>query len=265
MLKIKEYVKAESMEHAWELNQKRSAKILGGMLWLKMSSQNIQTAVDLSGLGLDQIEETEDAFTIGCMATLRQMELHPGLAAYTAGAMAESVRHIVGVQFRNLATVGGSIYGRYGFSDVLTLLLGLESYVELYKGGIIPLKEYANMKYDRDILVRIIVKKRPVNMYYEAVRITETDLPVLTCCGVHYKDTDTYEVAIGARPARAVLVSSCLNDSDCTLSGELSNDHINKYADMAADHIETESNMRGSKEYRSHLVNVLTKRTLSNI
>ena len=89
------------------------------------------------------------------------------------------------MQFRNLATVGGSIYGRYGFSDVLTLLLGLESYVELYKGGIIPLKEYANMKYDRDILVRIIVKKRPVNMYYEAVRITETDLPVLTCCGVH--------------------------------------------------------------------------------
>ena len=69
------------------------------------------------------------------------------------------LKHIVGVQFRNLATVGGSIYGRYGFSDVLTLLLGLESYVELYKGGIIPLKEYANMKYDRDILVRIIVKK----------------------------------------------------------------------------------------------------------
>ena len=41
-------------------------------------------------------------------------------SAYTAGAVREAVRHIVGVQFRNCATVGGSIYGRFGFSDVLT-------------------------------------------------------------------------------------------------------------------------------------------------
>lgn len=182
----------------------------------------INTAIDLSDLSLNEIEETDKEFKIGCMTTLRQLETNEHFNEYTSNAARTALKHIVGVQFRNLATVGGSIYGRYGFSDVLTLLLGLESYVELYKGGIIPLKEYANMKYDRDILVRIIVKKRPVNMYYEAVRITETDLPVLTCCGVHYKDTDTYEVAIGARPARAVLVSSCLNDSDCTLSGELS-------------------------------------------
>ena len=49
--------------------------------------------------------------------------------------MAESVRHIVGVQFRNLATVGGSVFGRFGFSDVLTLLLALEARVVLYRGG----------------------------------------------------------------------------------------------------------------------------------
>lgn len=45
-----------------------------------------------------------------------------------------------------LATVGGSIYGRYGFSDVLTLLIGLDSYVELYKGGIVSLKELCGKK-----------------------------------------------------------------------------------------------------------------------
>lgn len=265
MLNIQNYVKVKSLDEAYELNQKKANRIIGGMMWMRMGDNRINTAIDLSGLSLNEIEETDKEFKIGCMTTLRQLETNQHFNEYTSNAARTALKHIVGVQFRNLATVGGSIYGRYGFSDVLTLLLGLESYVELYKGGIIPLKKYANMKYDRDILVRIIVKKRPVNMYYEAVRITETDLPVLTCCGVHYKDTDTYEVAIGARPARAVLVSSCLNDSDCTLSGELSNDQINKYADMAADHIETESNMRGSKEYRSHLVNVLTKRILSNI
>ena len=55
---------------------------------------------------------------IGCMVTLRQMELHEGLSHYTEGAVKDAFRHIVGVQFRNLATVGGSLFGRFGFSDV---------------------------------------------------------------------------------------------------------------------------------------------------
>lgn len=74
MLKIKEYVRAESLSQAYELNQKRSSRILGGMLWMKMSNARIGTAIDLSDLGLDQIEETEDEIRIGCMVTLRQLE-----------------------------------------------------------------------------------------------------------------------------------------------------------------------------------------------
>ena len=34
-----------------------------------------------------------------------------------------------------MSTVGGSIWGRYGFSDVLTLFLAMDTWVELYKGG----------------------------------------------------------------------------------------------------------------------------------
>lgn len=71
---------------------------------------------DLSGLGLDTIEETDAGFSIGAMVTLRQLETHPGLEAFTHGAVREALRHIVGVQLRNLATVGGSIYSRFGFS-----------------------------------------------------------------------------------------------------------------------------------------------------
>lgn len=51
MLKIKNYVKAESLEEAYELNQKRTACVLGGMVWLKMGNRNVTTAIDLSGLG----------------------------------------------------------------------------------------------------------------------------------------------------------------------------------------------------------------------
>ena len=92
MLKIKQYVKAESLEQAYELNQKKTNRIVGGMLWLKMSTAQIQTAIDLSGLGLDQIEETEDAWKIGCMVSLRDLELHEGLNELSCNMIRESVR-----------------------------------------------------------------------------------------------------------------------------------------------------------------------------
>ena len=81
MLKIKNYVKAESLEQAYELNQKRTACVLGGMVWLKMGNRNIMTAIDLSGLGLDTITETEEAFVIGCMTPLHALETHKELNA----------------------------------------------------------------------------------------------------------------------------------------------------------------------------------------
>lgn len=180
-MKIKNYVRPENLEEAYELNQKRSARVIGGMLWMRAGRETIPTGVDLSGLGLNEIVETEEEFRIGAMVTLRQLELHSGLNAYTMGAMKEAVRSIVGVQFRNLATVGGSIWGRFGFSDVLTLFLALDTDVELYKGGVTALEKFAGMKKDNDILTGLIVRKRPQSTVYRAFRNARTDFPILTC------------------------------------------------------------------------------------
>ena len=42
-------------------------RVLGGMLWLKMEKISVGTAIDLSALGLDTIEETDTEFAIGAM------------------------------------------------------------------------------------------------------------------------------------------------------------------------------------------------------
>ena len=125
MFYYNQYVRAQSLDEAYELYQKKPNFVLGGMLWLKMKNKTLGTAIDLCDLGLDQIDEDENEFRIGAYATLRQIETHETLNAYTHGAIAESVRHIVGVQFRNVATVGGSIWGRFGFSDVMTIFRAL--------------------------------------------------------------------------------------------------------------------------------------------
>ena len=38
MLTIKEFRKVSSIEEAYELNQKKTNRIIGGMLWLKMQT-----------------------------------------------------------------------------------------------------------------------------------------------------------------------------------------------------------------------------------
>ena len=254
MLKIKSYVKVNSLAEAYELNQKKTARILGGMVWMKMGNRAISTAIDLSGLGLDAISENDDEFVIGCMTPLHDLETNEALNTYTHGAMKESLCHIVGVQFRNCATVGGSIYGRYGFSDVLTMFLALNASVELYKGGIVPLSEYAQRPYDRDILVRVIVPKEQAAFCYQSVRNSQTDFPVLTCAAA--KTAGGFRVAIGARPGKAVLYTLQPNVAE---TPELT---AARFAAEVRANIRTESNMRGSVEYRNHLAGVLVKRAV---
>ena len=203
---------------------------------------------------LDQIEENDEEFSIGAMVTLRQIELHEGLNTWSQGAVKESVTHIVGVQFRNLATVGGSIFGKFGFSDVLSCFLAFDSYVELHHEGIIPLDQFAANKCPNDILVRLIIKKHPQESVYLSHRNTKTDFPVLTCA-VSLGEKEAYAV-VGARPSRACRVRL----SDQWMEQIKDDEGRKKLADEVTGQMNFGSNMRGSAAYREQLSKVLLRR-----
>lgn len=260
MLTIRNYVKAKSLEEAYELNQKKSSRILGGMLWLKMSQMQVQTAIDLSGLGLDQIEEGPEGFRIGCMATLRSLEEHKGLDEFTQGSLRESLRHIVGVQFRNLATAGGSIYGRFGFSDVLTEFMALGAQAELYAAGSLPMEEFAVQKPDRDILTGIFLPRQKRFTSYQSLRNSRTDFPVLTCA-VSIAEDGGVRAAVGARPGRAVLVE----DKTGILKEGITEKSAAEFGGYVAENIVTGTNMRAGAEYRRRLAEVLARRACLEI
>lgn len=258
MITVTNYIKAKSLDEAYELNQKPNSKIMGGMMWLRLGRNRINNLIDLNDLGLDYVKETDEEFLIGAYTSLRTLETHESLNEYTDNAVNEATRHIVGTQFRNMATVGGTIFGRYGFSDVLTVFMALDSYVRLHKAGVVSLSDFVNMKYDNDILVELIVKKKPVKVVYQSVRNTVTDFPTLTCA---VSEIDGKKcVVLGARPKKAQYVV----DEDNVLE-TLNEENIKRFAKYAADTVQTESNMRGSKEYRSHLVKVLVTRCLTQL
>ena len=58
---------------SYELNQKKANRIVGGMMWMRMGDNRINTAIDMSGW-IDKIEESDEEFKIGCMTSLRQLE-----------------------------------------------------------------------------------------------------------------------------------------------------------------------------------------------
>lgn len=273
MFYYNQYVRAQSLDEAYELYQKKPNFVLGGMLWLKMKNKTLGTAIDLCDLGLDQIDEDENEFRIGAYATLRQIETHEALNAYTHGAIAESVRHIVGVQFRNVATVGGSIWGRFGFSDVMTIFRALGAKVQLHKAGIMDLDEFAALpRTTRDVLVSVIVPKNAKGVVYLSQRNQSTDFPVLTCAVANR--SGRYVAVIGASPYMAEPVwdedgildgiADAKTDSNAALTDNSeTNAKIDKFAGYVAEHIRFGSNIRAGAEYREMICRVLTRRAVT--
>jgi len=273
MFYYNQYVRAQSRDEAYELYQKKPNFVLGGMLWLKMKNKTLGTAIDLCDLGLDQIDEDENEFRIGAYATLRQIETHEALNAYTHGAIAESVRHIVGVQFRNVATVGGSIWGRFGFSDVMTIFRALGAKVQLHKAGIMDLDEFAALpRTTRDVLVSVIVPKNAKGVVYLSQRNQSTDFPVLTCAVANR--SGRYVAVIGASPYMAEPVwdedgildgiAEVNTDGNAALTDNSENNaKIDKFAEYVAEHIRFGSNIRAGAEYREIICRVLTRRAVT--
>lgn len=273
MFYYNQYVRAQSLDEAYELYQKKPNFVLGGMLWLKMKNKTLGTAIDLCDLGLDQIDEDENEFRIGAYATLRQIETHEALNAYTHGAIAESVRHIVGVQFRNVATVGGSIWGRFGFSDVMTIFRALGAKVQLHKAGIMDLDEFAALpRTTRDVLVSVIVPKNAKGVVYLSQRNQSTDFPVLTCAVANR--SGRYVAVIGASPYMAEPVwdeegildgiADAKTDGNVALTDNSeTNAKIDKFAEYVAEHIRFGSNIRAGAEYREIICRVLTRRAVT--
>ena len=246
MAQYKNYVIAQTLDEAYALNAKKSTVIVAGNMWLRMCGMRRQTALDLSELGLDYIKEDEQGFTIGAMTTLRTMETHAALNAAFGGVFARAFEPIVGTQFRNSATVGGSVFSRFGFSDVSTLLLAMGAKVVTHARGEVPLDEFQKEKWDRDILTAIRVEKGR-SAAIESVRLSKTDIPVLVCAAS--ADERGVRVALGNRPARAVIVAEDAKPEELD------------YMRMAAD-VPMGSNARASEAYRRKVAPVLMERAV---
>lgn len=263
MFTLTDIVQPNTLEEAYSiLTKRKNNQILGGTAFLRMGKKRIGTGIELSNLNLDYIKEDDNFIEIGAMTTLRSLETSD-IIKNNFKILTDSVRDIIGVQFRNVVTVGGSVFSKYGFSDLIVALLCLDTEVETFKCGRISLDEFLNKNYGKDILTKIYINKNNKNnknAVYKSMRNAKSDYPILNVSVS--KLENEFKICIGARPQRAKVA---IEASQFLSSNQLNDENIEKAINLIKNDIKFGTNMRASKEYREQISNVLVKRAIMEV
>jgi len=261
LVTIEEYLVPETIEAAYKLlKENRRNTVLGGGTFLSLTSKKIKTAIDLSNLGLSYIRDEGHTIEIGAMTSLRDVEVSGLMQTYFSGILSSCVKNIVGVQYRNMATVGANVYLRNGFGDMITALLSLNAEVVLYNEGNILLNEFMHRENDREILEKIIIPKADVKASYNSFRNSYSDLPILNV--TVSKNCTEWKIVVGARPGTAEIA---LNSSKYLSESSLEEKDISHAARLAVEELKFSSDMRASEKYRKNICEVMVRRAIQEV
>ncbi len=261
-MSVTSYVKAASLDEAAALlASSPRAALVGGGAYLRLGARQLDLAIDLFEAGLDYVRATDAGPALGAMATYRRLETDPLLRDYADGLVARSVADIGGVQLRNVVTVGGTVYRRYAFSNLITALLALDAVVVLHRGGPVPIGDFLAGSHDpQDILAEVRLPAAGGRAAWRELTNTRNDFAVLNVAAV--RRADGFRLAVGARPGVARLAEGAMAWLDANADAQDAADHA---AGLAAEELEFGDGLRGSAAYRRRLCRTLVRRALAEV
>lgn len=262
-MKIQRYVRPKSLDEAYSLVRDEKGFLIGGGAWSRMNARSVELAVDLSSLDLRYIKAGAERIEIGAMSTARDIETSAELQKVFGSLFSDAVAHIVGVQMRNIVTAGGTVGGKYGFSDLLTVLLALDARLALYGEGEVPIEDYLggngkSASNKAKLVEKIVVDTSEVKSAFTSMRKTHTDFAVLNAAAA-FKN-EGWRIAVGARPGVAKLSQEAAK----VPGGEGKPDAgtAAKAGSAAAQELSFGGDLRGSSEYRKQICETLVKRSI---
>lgn len=257
-MRFEKFLQPDNLKAALEiLKTDSNSVILGGTTFLRLSDKKYSTGIDLSNLDLDYIKENNNQIEIGAYTSLRAIEIDPIINKHFGDLLPKSLENLIGIQFRNNATIGGAIFGRLGFTEVITALLVLDCELEFEENGLVPFSEFiSNWNIKRDILKKIIIKKNKGKSSYKMLRNSSSDFAILS---VAVSNFDGIKIAVGTRPSIAKLslkASQVINSN---------NKKIDEAANLIAEEFKFGKDLRAEGKYRKMIAPVLVKRALQEV
>lgn len=266
-MRFDKLIRPTSLTEAYEAyNSSSNSVLIGGGLFTRLNEKHYDVAIDLSTLGLDYIKETTTAsgiasIEIGCMTTLHKLEDNEMLNKKFHGIFEKSLKNIIGIQFRNIASVGGTVSGRYGFSELNTVLLAMNAKVKLYKGGEMNFSDYlAQKNREKDILEKIILDTNVTAIAYQMMRKTAGDFPVMTCATAIVDGL--VNISVGGRPLACKYATKAM---EILNTGGMNKSLIDTAAASAQSELEFGNDVRASQDYRKQICPVLVRRALTEV
>ena len=259
-MKAKEFVRAKSLEEAYSLLKENPMnRILGGGVWLKKGNMDLNTIIDLSLLGLDKIEDGEEFIKVGALVTQEDFAKNEAIKETYHGLLSEATSSIMGPAFRNVATIGGSIVGKFGFSDLITALLAADVTLVFYPSGEKKLSDYLKEPGQaKEILTHVLIKKCHRLSFYKRVCLTALDYPIVTVAITRCSKHDKYSVVVGSRAGVddfAVEVMAALEKGERDFAKVAKEVHKMKFMDS----------LTAKADYRAHLAEVYVRRGLEEV
>jgi len=273
--------KANSIQEASTLNKRYglNSKIIAGgtdvVVDLKQGRYYVEHLISISQIDeLKGISIENGSLRIGALATIDEIENNKIIKERIAG-LSEAAKQMASPPVRNLGTIGGNIAGGIPSADLPPILVALNATTIIYNEGKekeLPLKNlFLNARQTilqpGDIIKYVIIQlpDNHTGTSYQKFGLREAN--ACTVAGVAAKITLENEVIQDAAIVLSAVSPTPLfaqKASDYLTGKKPAIEFLRKAAAIAKEECQPITDIRGSVEYRRHLVEVLAYRALSN-
>jgi putative selenate reductase FAD-binding subunit len=266
---LNEFHKPTDLSAALALLKRKSPRTvpLAGGTWLNPrigKEVSAEAVVDLSGLGLAQIERDADTLRLGAMAALAAVMENETCRSLASGILAQTARRDATVNVRNAATVGGTVVVAPVDSEFILALLALVAKLSVQSEEITTWSLYqfladpvAALNSGLMTQVRIHLPLRAAGGLARVAR-TPSDHPIVAAVAVIAEDADAMRVALGGVARRPLLVE--LDPAMRDASGRL--EAVEEAVAQAIAAAKPYADFRGTADYRRAMGALMAKRAL---
>jgi aerobic carbon-monoxide dehydrogenase medium subunit len=274
------YERPESVQETLEILERHGgmARVLAGgqslAPMLQMRLMQLTAVVDINRLpGLDQVR-AEGALTIfGPLVRYSEIERSP-LVSERLPLLRHVVRYVGDPQVRNRGTLGGSLAQADPTGEMPVASLALDATIvaaSVSGNREIPIDEflvgsYATALEPEEMLTEVRFPPAPDAFVFLERNRKHNDFAVINIAVVGRRDGDRrwsgLRIALGGVNDRAVLAAEAAAQLEGTA---LEDEVIERAAQSALDVVDPPSDVRGTAEYRRHLVPVYVRRALMEL
>ncbi len=209
-IQIEEFYTPTKIKEALSLISSRDARILAGSTTLgKLRNLKVKKMVNIMNLPLSYVKEDEKYIYIGATTTIEEV-LEDSIIQKRFPFIYKALLQFGAWGIRTMATVGGSVFTSFPWSDVTPLFLVLDAKVHLLSERderLLPLDNFLDDKREYlngYLLKEVIIDKNNCGKErdFKKIALSSFDLALLNFAYV--KGEGFVRIAVGARPGRPI-------------------------------------------------------------